>query len=80
MEATTNNTNERSLPSKISYSHSLSRVDDKLKNFQSYLRWMHVDQSDARNVTIFWSSSLTSLSPSILISSSLVLIPITPMT
>ncbi|RRT69897.1 hypothetical protein B296_00021658 [Ensete ventricosum] len=41
------------------YAYSLSHVDDKLRSFQSYLRWMCVDQSNTYNTIIFWFYFLT---------------------
>ncbi|RWV83671.1 hypothetical protein GW17_00054693 [Ensete ventricosum] len=47
---TTNNNTEPLLHSRVSYPWSLSRVNDKLKSFQSSLRWICVDQFDTRYV------------------------------
>ncbi|RRT54787.1 hypothetical protein B296_00048911 [Ensete ventricosum] len=55
VEVTTNSNTEPLLPSRTSYARSLSHADNELKRFQSYLRWMCVDQSDSRHVMIFWS-------------------------
>ncbi|RRT71140.1 hypothetical protein B296_00019530 [Ensete ventricosum] len=52
MEATTTNNTELLLLSRASYAHSLSYIDDELKNFRSWLRWMCVDQSDVRYAMI----------------------------
>lgn len=54
VKATTSSTTESLLLSRASYAHSLSRVDDVLVSFQSYLRWMYVDQFNARHVVVFW--------------------------
>ncbi|RRT38501.1 hypothetical protein B296_00041523, partial [Ensete ventricosum] len=55
VEVTTSNNIEPLLPSKVSYTHDLSRASDKLRNFQLYLRWMFVDQSNAKHAMISWS-------------------------
>ncbi|RWW16285.1 hypothetical protein BHE74_00044062 [Ensete ventricosum] len=49
MEATTSSSTELLLPSRQSYARSLSHTGDKLRSFRSYLRWMCIDQSDARH-------------------------------
>ncbi|RWV77530.1 hypothetical protein GW17_00061621 [Ensete ventricosum] len=54
MEATTSSSTEPLLPSRVSYSSNLSHVSDKLKSFQSYLRWMCVDQSDITYAMVSW--------------------------
>ncbi|RWV98394.1 hypothetical protein GW17_00038765 [Ensete ventricosum] len=55
VEATTSSSTESLLSSRVSYEHSLSHVDDKLRSLQSCLRWMCVDQSDTKHVMISWS-------------------------
>ncbi|RZR93134.1 hypothetical protein BHM03_00021553 [Ensete ventricosum] len=55
MEATTSNNTEPLLPSRMSYVCSLSHVDDELRIFRSCIRWMCVDQSDARRAIAFSS-------------------------
>ncbi|RRT47565.1 hypothetical protein B296_00050228 [Ensete ventricosum] len=52
MEATTSSNIELLLPNRASYARNLSRVDDKLKSFQSCLKWMCVDQSDIRHAVV----------------------------
>ncbi|RRT47305.1 hypothetical protein B296_00023330 [Ensete ventricosum] len=42
------------LPGRVTYAYSLSNVNDKLRTFRFYLRWMCVDQSDARHTMISW--------------------------
>ncbi|RWV86735.1 hypothetical protein GW17_00051332 [Ensete ventricosum] len=39
----------------MSYAHSLSHTRDKLRSFQSYLRWMCIYQSDTGHVMVGWS-------------------------
>ncbi|RWW18163.1 hypothetical protein GW17_00017859 [Ensete ventricosum] len=55
MEATTNNSTESLLPSRAFYICSLFCIGDKLRNFRSCLKWMCVDQSNAKHVIISWS-------------------------
>ncbi|RRT36182.1 hypothetical protein B296_00055668 [Ensete ventricosum] len=52
VEATTSSSTKLFLPSRTPYVCSLSRADDELRSFRSYLRWMFVDQSDAWHVMI----------------------------
>ncbi|RWW85724.1 hypothetical protein BHE74_00005574 [Ensete ventricosum] len=35
--------------------HTVSHADDKLRSFLSYLRWMYIDQFDARHAIVSWS-------------------------
>ncbi|RRT34784.1 hypothetical protein B296_00058803 [Ensete ventricosum] len=51
MEATTSSSIEPLLPSKALYA-DLSHAGDKLRNFQSFLEWMCVVQSDARHMMV----------------------------
>ncbi|RZR75355.1 hypothetical protein BHM03_00055408 [Ensete ventricosum] len=51
MEAMTNSSTEP-LCIRTSYARSLSCVDDKLRSFRSCLRWIRVDQSDARHAIV----------------------------
>ncbi|RRT56011.1 hypothetical protein B296_00029554 [Ensete ventricosum] len=55
VKATTGNNTEPLLASRVLYGHNLSHVNDELKSFQSYLRWMFIDQSNARYIMVFWS-------------------------
>ncbi|RRT81728.1 hypothetical protein B296_00016760 [Ensete ventricosum] len=55
MEATTSNSTELMLPCRVSYGHSLFYTNDEVRSYQSYLRWMYVDQFDARHVVVSWS-------------------------
>ncbi|RWV79042.1 hypothetical protein GW17_00059890 [Ensete ventricosum] len=55
MEATINSSTEPLLPSRALYAHSLSQADDKLRGFQSSLKSICVNQSDARNAMVSWS-------------------------
>ncbi|RWV97313.1 hypothetical protein GW17_00039901, partial [Ensete ventricosum] len=55
VEVTTSNNIEPLLPSRVSYTHNLSRASDKPRNFRLYLRWMCVDQSNAKHVMVSWS-------------------------
>ncbi|RWW16733.1 hypothetical protein GW17_00019368 [Ensete ventricosum] len=55
MEATTSNSIELLLPSRASYTRNLSRADNKLRSFRSCLRWMCVNQSNAKYVMVSWS-------------------------
>ncbi|RRT71082.1 hypothetical protein B296_00019722 [Ensete ventricosum] len=43
VKATTSNSTKSLLPSRASYTRNLSHVDDELKSFRSYLRWICVD-------------------------------------
>ncbi|RWW09147.1 hypothetical protein GW17_00027379 [Ensete ventricosum] len=43
VKATTNSSTEPLLPSKVSYTHSLSHTDNKLRSFRFCVRWMCVD-------------------------------------
>ncbi|RWW18166.1 hypothetical protein GW17_00017860 [Ensete ventricosum] len=43
------------LPRRMSYTYNLSHVNDELKSFRSFLRWMYVDQFDARYIMVSWS-------------------------
>ncbi|RWV96518.1 hypothetical protein GW17_00040759 [Ensete ventricosum] len=52
MEATINSSTEPLLSSRVSNAHSLSRANYKLKSFESYLRWMSVDQFNAKHVMV----------------------------
>ncbi|RWW10457.1 hypothetical protein BHE74_00049792 [Ensete ventricosum] len=52
MEATTSSNIEPLLPSRALYTDNLSHAGDKLRNFQSCLGWMCVDQSDARHMMV----------------------------
>ncbi|RWW24728.1 hypothetical protein GW17_00010980 [Ensete ventricosum] len=45
VEETTNSSTKSLLPSKVSYTRSLSRDNDELKSFWFYLGWMCIDQS-----------------------------------
>ncbi|RWV99335.1 hypothetical protein GW17_00037766 [Ensete ventricosum] len=57
----TNNSNTESLlPNRMSYACSFSYANDEFKNFQSYLRWMCIDQFDVRYTMVFWSLFLPS--------------------
>ncbi|RWW82739.1 hypothetical protein BHE74_00008777 [Ensete ventricosum] len=58
MEATTNSSTEPLLPSRVSYARSLSHANNKLRSFRSCLRWMCVDQFDARHAMISLSHFL----------------------
>ncbi|RWV85920.1 hypothetical protein GW17_00052232 [Ensete ventricosum] len=55
MEATTNNNIELLLPNRVSYIRNLSYASNKLKNLQSYLKWMCVNQFDAMHAMVFLS-------------------------
>ncbi|RWW25779.1 hypothetical protein GW17_00009858 [Ensete ventricosum] len=55
VEATTINNTESLLLSRASYVCSLSCTEGELMSFQSYLRWMCIDQFDARHVVVSWS-------------------------
>ncbi|RWV88168.1 hypothetical protein GW17_00049767 [Ensete ventricosum] len=43
VEVTISSNIEPLLPSRVSYTRSLSRAGDKLKSFRSYFRWICVD-------------------------------------
>ncbi|RWW31227.1 hypothetical protein GW17_00004158 [Ensete ventricosum] len=49
MEAGTSSSIEPLLSSRASYARSLTHVSDKLKSFQSYLRSIYSDQSNANH-------------------------------
>ncbi|RWW12844.1 hypothetical protein BHE74_00055876 [Ensete ventricosum] len=36
----------------MSYTHNLSHANDKLRSFQSYLKWMWIDQFNTRYVMV----------------------------
>ncbi|RZR75720.1 hypothetical protein BHM03_00000200 [Ensete ventricosum] len=55
VEATTINNTKSLLLSRASYACSLSCTEGELRSFQSYLRWMCIDQFDARHVVVSWS-------------------------
>ncbi|RWW19340.1 hypothetical protein BHE74_00006822 [Ensete ventricosum] len=55
VKATTSNNTEPLLASRVLYGHNLSHVNDELRSFRSYLRWMFIDQSNARYIMVFWS-------------------------
>ncbi|RRT81576.1 hypothetical protein B296_00003442 [Ensete ventricosum] len=55
VEATTNSNTEPLLPSKVSYTRSLYRAGNKLRSLWSCLRWMCIDQSDAKYIMVSWS-------------------------
>ncbi|RWW32089.1 hypothetical protein GW17_00003249 [Ensete ventricosum] len=55
VEATTNSSTELLLLSRASYTCSLFHTNDELRSFQSCLRWMCVDQSNARYALVSWS-------------------------
>ncbi|RWW04642.1 hypothetical protein GW17_00032124 [Ensete ventricosum] len=55
MEATTNNSTEPLLPSSASYTLNLSRIDNELRSFRSYLKWMCIDKSNAKHAIVSWS-------------------------
>ncbi|RZR74057.1 hypothetical protein BHM03_00031506 [Ensete ventricosum] len=52
VEATTNISTEPLLLSKVSYARSLSRATNKLRSFWSCLRYMCIDQFDARHAIV----------------------------
>ncbi|RWV82322.1 hypothetical protein GW17_00056188 [Ensete ventricosum] len=52
MEANTSSSTKLLLPSRASYACSLSYIDNKLRSFRSYLRWMCINQFDARHTMI----------------------------
>ncbi|RRT42555.1 hypothetical protein B296_00057033 [Ensete ventricosum] len=52
VEAITSSSIKSLLPSSASYACSLSNVGDKLRSFRSYLKWMYVDQFDARHTMV----------------------------
>ncbi|RWV95601.1 hypothetical protein GW17_00041765 [Ensete ventricosum] len=58
VEAITGNSTEPLLPSKVSYACNLSCADDELKNFRSCLRWICVNQYNAKHVMVSWSRFL----------------------
>ncbi|XP_009385545.2 uncharacterized protein LOC103972887 [Musa acuminata AAA Group] len=55
VEATISSTTESLLSSRVSYARCLSRADDELKSFRFCLRWMCVDQSNAKHAVVSWS-------------------------
>ncbi|RWW61300.1 hypothetical protein BHE74_00031644, partial [Ensete ventricosum] len=55
VEAITSNSIESLLPSRASYARNFSRASDKLRSFRYCLRWMCVDQFDARHTIVSWS-------------------------
>ncbi|RRT51856.1 hypothetical protein B296_00021654 [Ensete ventricosum] len=55
MEMTTNNNTKLVLSIMASYASSISRADDELKRFRSYLRWICVNQSNAMHEMVSWS-------------------------
>ncbi|RZR82295.1 hypothetical protein BHM03_00008662 [Ensete ventricosum] len=57
MEATTNNSTEPLLPSSASYTRNLSRIDNELRSFRSYLKWMCIDKSNAKHAIVSCPSS-----------------------
>ncbi|RWV97469.1 hypothetical protein GW17_00039739 [Ensete ventricosum] len=64
VEATSSSSSEPLLPIWASNARSLSHAGNKRRSFRSYLRWMCVDQSDARHaVSLGPSSSWAFLSP-----------------
>ncbi|RWW50913.1 hypothetical protein BHE74_00042783, partial [Ensete ventricosum] len=40
------------LPSRASYAHNLSHTDDKLKSFQSCLKWMCINQYNVKHAMV----------------------------
>ncbi|RWW35571.1 hypothetical protein BHE74_00059483 [Ensete ventricosum] len=48
VEGTTSSNIEPLLSSRVSYARSFSRAGNKLRSFRSCLRWMCIDQSDAK--------------------------------
>lgn len=52
VEATTGSSTELLPCSRASYAHSIFRADDELKSFRFCLKWMCVNQFDARHVMI----------------------------
>ncbi|CAD5164325.1 unnamed protein product [Musa acuminata subsp. malaccensis] len=55
VEMTTTTSTEPLLPSKVSYARNVSRANDKLRSLRFCLRWMCINQSDARHVKVSWS-------------------------
>ncbi|RWW70939.1 hypothetical protein BHE74_00021384 [Ensete ventricosum] len=55
VEATTINNTKSLLLSRPTYACSLSCTEGELRSFQSYLRWMCIDQFDARHAVVSWS-------------------------
>ncbi|RWW14585.1 hypothetical protein GW17_00021633, partial [Ensete ventricosum] len=56
VEVTTNNSAESLLPSRLSYTRSLSYADNELRSFRSCLRWICIDQSNTRHAMVSYSS------------------------
>ncbi|RWW08448.1 hypothetical protein GW17_00028120 [Ensete ventricosum] len=52
MEAITSISTELLLPSRASYACNLSRNDDKLRSFQSCLKWMCIVQFDSKHAMV----------------------------
>ncbi|THU69521.1 hypothetical protein C4D60_Mb08t15270 [Musa balbisiana] len=52
VEVTTSSSTEPLLPSRASYARNLSRANDKLRSFRFCLRWMCIDQSEARHIVV----------------------------
>ncbi|RRT52636.1 hypothetical protein B296_00041155 [Ensete ventricosum] len=55
VEATTNSSTKPLLLSRALYTRILSHVVDKFRSVWSYLRWMYIDQSDAKHIMVHWS-------------------------
>ncbi|RRT45712.1 hypothetical protein B296_00050134 [Ensete ventricosum] len=54
VEATTSSSTEPLLSNRVSYAYNLSLAGDKLKSIRSYLRWVCVDQFDAKYAMVSW--------------------------
>ncbi|CAL9751201.1 unnamed protein product [Musa acuminata subsp. burmannicoides] len=52
MKATTNSSTNSLVSNRASYIHNLFHDDNEFMSFQSYLRWMYVDYSNARHATV----------------------------
>ncbi|THU48539.1 hypothetical protein C4D60_Mb06t00020 [Musa balbisiana] len=42
-------------PPRVWYARSLSHADDKLRSFRFYLRWMCINQFNAKHAMVSWS-------------------------
>ncbi|RWV85282.1 hypothetical protein BHE74_00037695 [Ensete ventricosum] len=59
MEATTSSSIEALVHINVLYTRSLSCIDNELRRFWSYLKWICIDQSDARHVMVLGLSSFS---------------------
>ncbi|RWW43365.1 hypothetical protein BHE74_00050990 [Ensete ventricosum] len=58
MKVTIKSSTEPLLPSSASYACNQSLVGDKLRSFRSCLRWMCINQSDARHAMVLFDTPI----------------------